>query len=122
MFQPSVKNVNTLPNQNTKFDKRSVSKQEHKHTQCMIMILIQHPQKRFICSSRCLLFILITNDHPQKKNMYIKKCNLEKLRQAVPNSGTKLWNEITGRMRDVKKVCKQKLISALFKKLKKKDD
>ena len=57
-----------------------------------------------------------------KKNMYIKKCNLEKLRQAVPNSGTKLWNEITGRMRDVKKVCKQKLISALFKKLKEKDD
>ena len=38
-----------------------------------------------------------------KKNIYIKKFNLEKLRQAVPNSGTKLWNEITGRMRDVKK-------------------
>ena len=31
MLQPSVKNVNTLPNQNTEFDKRSVSKQEHKH-------------------------------------------------------------------------------------------
>ena len=58
-----------------------------------------------------------------KKNIYIKKFNLEKLRQAVPNSGTKLWNEITGRMRDVKKVCiKQNLISVLFKKLKEKDD
>ena len=35
-----------------------------------------------------------------KKNMYIKKCNLEKLRQAVPIFGAKLWNEIPGRMRD----------------------
>ena len=57
-----------------------------------------------------------------KKNIYIKKCNLEKLRQAVPNFGTKLWNEITGRMRDGKKVCiKQNLMSVLFRKLKEKD-
>ena len=52
----------------------------------------------------------------------MKKFNLEKLRQAVPNSGTKLWNEITGRMRDGKKVCiKQNLLSVPFKKLKEKD-
>ena len=57
-----------------------------------------------------------------KKNIYIKKCNLEKLRQAIPNFGTKLWNEITGRMRDGKKVCiEQNLMSVLFKKLKEKD-
>ena len=44
-----------------------------------------------------------------KKNMYIKKCNLEKLRQAVPIFGAKLWNEIPGRMRDTsKKACKRK--------------
>ena len=36
-------------------------------------------------------------------NMYIKKFNLEKLRQAVPIFGAKVWNEIPGRMRDVSK-------------------
>ena len=35
-----------------------------------------------------------------KVNMYIKKFNLEKLKQAVPIFGAKLWNEIPGRMRD----------------------
>ena len=56
-------------------------------------------------------------------NMYIKKFNLEKLRQAVPIFGTKVWNEIPGRMRDMsKKVFKRKLISVLFKILKDKDD
>ena len=40
--------------------------------------------------------------------MYIKKCNFEKLRQAVPIFGAKLWNELPGRMRDLsKKVFKQ---------------
>ena len=29
--------------------------------------------------------------------------NLEKLRQAVPIFGAKLWNEIPGRMRDTSK-------------------
>ena len=37
--------------------------------------------------------------------MYIKKFNLEKLRQAVPIFGAKLWNEIPGRMRDMSKKC-----------------
>ena len=32
--------------------------------------------------------------------MHIKKFNLEKLRQAVPIFGTKLWNKIPGRMRE----------------------
>ena len=55
--------------------------------------------------------------------MYIKKINLEKLRQAVPIFGAKLWNEIPGRMRDIfKKVFKRKLISVLFGILKDKDD
>ena len=40
-----------------------------------------------------------------KNNMYIKKFNLEKLRQAVPIFGTKVWNEIPGRMRDMSKKC-----------------
>ena len=57
------------------------------------------------------------------KNMYIKKFNLEKLRQAVPIFGAKLWNEIPGRMRDMsKKLFKRKLISVLFGILKDKDD
>ena len=55
--------------------------------------------------------------------MYIKKFNLEKLRQAVPIFGAKVWNEIPGRMRDKsKKVFKRKLISVLFEILKDKDD
>ena len=55
--------------------------------------------------------------------MYIKKFNLEKLRQAGPIFGAKLWNEIPGRMRDMsKKVFKRKLISVLFGILKDKDD
>ena len=50
-----------------------------------------------------------------KNNMYIKKINLEKLRQAVSIFGAKLWNEIPGRMRDLsKKLYKRKLISVLF--------
>ena len=58
-----------------------------------------------------------------KNNMYVKKFNLEKLRQAVPIFGTKLWNEIPGRMRDMsKKVFKRKLISVLFGILKDNDD
>ena len=44
--------------------------------------------------------------------MYLKKFNLEKLRQAGPMFGAKVLNE---RMRDMsKKVFKRKLISALF--------
>ena len=35
--------------------------------------------------------------------MYIKIFNLEKLRQAVPIFGAKLWNEIQGRMKDMSK-------------------
>ena len=55
--------------------------------------------------------------------MYIKKFNLEKLRQAVPIFGAKLWSEIPGRMRDMsKKVFKRKLISVLFGILKDKHD
>ena len=55
--------------------------------------------------------------------MYIKKFNPEKLRQAVPIFGTKLWNEIPGRMRGMsKKVFKRQLISVLFGILKDKDD
>ena len=55
-----------------------------------------------------------------KNNMYIKKFYLEKLRQAVPIFGAKVWNE---RMRDMsKKVFKRKLISVLFEILKAKDD
>ena len=55
--------------------------------------------------------------------MYIKKFNLEKLRQAVPIFGAKLWKEIPGRMRDMsKKVFKRKLISVPFGILKDKDD
>ena len=55
--------------------------------------------------------------------MYIKKFNLEKLRQAVPIFDAKLWNEIPVRMRDLsKKVFKRKLISVLFEILKDKDD
>ena len=50
-----------------------------------------------------------------KKFMYIKKFNLQKLRQVVPNFGAKLWNEIPGRIRDMsKKVFKRKFISVLF--------
>ena len=56
--------------------------------------------------------------------MYIKKLNLENLRQSVPIFGAKLWNEIPGRMRDMSKpkVFKRKLISVLFEILKDKDD
>ena len=58
-----------------------------------------------------------------KNNMYINKFYLEKLRQAVPIFGAKVWNEISGRMRDMsKKVLKRKLISLLFDILKAKDD
>ena len=38
-----------------------------------------------------------------KNDMYIKKLNIEKLRQAVPILGAKLWNEIPGRMKDISK-------------------
>ena len=49
-----------------------------------------------------------------KNNMYIKKFNLEKLRQAVSIFGAKLWNEIPGRMRDLsKKLYKRKSVSSL---------
>ena len=55
-----------------------------------------------------------------KNNMYLKNFNLEKLRQAGPIFGAKVWNE---RMRDMsKKVFKRKLISVLFEILKAKDD
>ena len=55
--------------------------------------------------------------------MYIKKFNLEKLRQAVPILSAKLWNEIPGRMRDMpKKVFKRKLTSVLFEIRKDTDD
>ena len=37
-----------------------------------------------------------------KNNMYIKKFYLEKLRQAVPIFGAKVWNE---RMKDMSKKC-----------------
>ena len=58
-----------------------------------------------------------------KNNMYIKKSNLEKLRQAVPIFGAKVSNEIPGRMRNMsKKVFKRKLISVLFEILKDRDD
>ena len=51
--------------------------------------------------------------------MHIKKFNLEKLRQAVPIFGAKLWNEIPGRMRDMsKKVFKR----VFFEILRDKDD
>ena len=43
-----------------------------------------------------------------KTNMYIKKFNLKKLRQAVPIFGAKLWNEIPGRMIDASKKCLNK--------------
>ena len=57
-----------------------------------------------------------------KNNMYIKKFNLEKLRQAVPILALN-WNEILGRMRDMsRKVFKRKLISVLFGILKDNDD
>ena len=57
------------------------------------------------------LFSQISSIHPyntrssSKNNMYIKKFDLEKLRQAVPIFGAKLWNEIPGRMRDMSKKC-----------------
>ena len=35
--------------------------------------------------------------------MHIKKFNLKKLRQAVAIFGSKLWNEIPDRMRDMLK-------------------
>ena len=56
--------------------------------------------------------------------MYIKKFNLEKVRQAVPIFGAKVSRyEIPGRMRDMsKKVFKRKLISELLEILKDKDD
>jgi len=44
-----------------------------------------------------------------KNNLYIEKFYLENLRQAVSIFGAKLWNEIPGKMRDVKKVFKRKL-------------
>ena len=54
--------------------------------------------------------------------MNIKKFYLANLRQAVSTFGAKLWNEIPGKMRDVKNVFKQKLISVLFEILKDKHD
>ena len=55
--------------------------------------------------------------------MYIKKFNLEKLRQDIPIFGAELWNEIPGRMRDMSKnMFKRKLISVLFELLRDKDD
>ena len=49
-----------------------------------------------------------------KNNMYINKFTLEKLRQAVPIFGAKVWNEIPGRMRDLsKKLYKRKSVSSL---------
>ena len=47
-----------------------------------------------------------------KNDMYIKKLNIEKLRQAVPIFGAELWNETAGRLKDMsKKMLKRKLIS-----------
>ena len=47
-----------------------------------------------------------------KNDTYIKKLNIEKLRQAVPIFGAKLWNETAGRLKDMsKKMFKRKLIS-----------
>ena len=40
-----------------------------------------------------------------KNDMYIKKLNIEKLRQVVPIFGAKLWNETAGRMKDMSKKC-----------------
>ena len=87
ILQPSVKNANTLPNKNTEFDikkcfktrtqARKAARVNMGLTQCTIIILIQHPQKRFICSSRCLLFIVITNDHPRKKTFTSKNLILK---------------------------------------------
>ena len=55
--------------------------------------------------------------------MYIQKFNLEKLRQAVPIFGPKLWNEIPGIMRGMsKKSFKRKSCSVLFEILKEKYD
>ena len=57
------------------------------------------------------------------RSSYIKKFNLEKLKQAVPIFGAKVWNDIPGRMRDMsKKVFNRKLISVLFGILKDNDD
>ena len=79
----------------------------------MIFILILHPQKSLICSRRHHLFMHITQDHP--RNIICTS--------AVPIFGSKLWNEIPGRMRDMsKKVFKRKLISVLFGILKDNDD
>ena len=73
-------------------------------TLCMIFILILHPQKLLICSCRHHLFMHITQDLPLKIIRASKHLiNLEKLRQAVPIFGAKLWNEIPGRMRDMLK-------------------
>ena len=40
-----------------------------------------------------------------KNDTYIKKLNIEKLRQAVPIFGNKLWNETAVRMKDMSKKC-----------------
>ena len=40
-----------------------------------------------------------------KNNMYIKKFNSEKLRQAVSIFGAKLWNEIPRKIREMSKKC-----------------
>ena len=55
--------------------------------------------------------------------MDIKNVYLEKLRQAVPIFGSKLWNEIPGIIdgRYVKKIVQTK-ISVVFEILKEKDD
>ena len=40
MLWPSVKKANSLPNQNTEFDKRSISKQKHKATRYRVNIVL----------------------------------------------------------------------------------
>ena len=82
----------------------------------MIFTLILHPQKSLTWSHRHHLLMHITQN---------QSSNLEKLRQAIPILGIKLWNEIPGRMRDMSKkmwVFKRKLFSVLFEILKDKDD
>ena len=47
----------------------------------------------------------MTNNTPLKNNIYIKKFNLEKLRQAVSFFDAKLWNEIPSKIREMSKKC-----------------
>ena len=81
------------------------------------------PSKIVNLFSHILSFHGYNTRSSSKNNMYIKKFNLEKLRQAVPILSAKLWNEIPGRMRDMpKKVFKRKLTSVLFEIRKDTDD